>query len=86
MRSFLKPGRPGGRYWSVSVPASGPRLAQELLAVDGEVDRLPELDILSEEGPARIQDEHPDVSVRHGEEARPFDSVLSAELLGAGLI
>ena len=42
MRSFLKPGKIGGMYWSVGVPAAGAELADEPRAVDGEVDRLPQ--------------------------------------------
>ena len=57
----------------------GAELADQRAAVDGEVDRLAELDVALEERPARVEGEQPDPRRRGDEELRLVDAVPACE-------
>ena len=55
-------------------------LTRQRSAVDGEVDRLPQLRVVPEEWPARVEDEHGQLVFRPDEELRLVDAVALFEL------
>jgi hypothetical protein len=71
----------GGRYWSVGRLHEGVDLGRdERPAVDGEVHRPAQLDVVPKQGTARVEDEHVRLERGEHEELRLVDAVASDEL------